>query len=110
LRRVYDGSIFFDLARQHQPELAKASSSGYKPNLVVVPGMLLIGGAAATMILSIVTFLGVAVPSILLTGAGAVTLISMVVALLSIAIHSKLLLSAGAGIVISMMFMLLSRP
>jgi len=104
LRRVYDGSIFFDLAKNHQPGFAKASSSGYKSNLVVVPGMLLIGAAAATMILSVVTFLGVAVPSILLTGVGAVTLISFAAMLLSIVVHSKLLLGAAAATAIVVFF------
>jgi hypothetical protein len=109
VRRIYDGSIFFDLAKKHQPKLARASSSGYWPNLGVVPGMLLIGGAAATMILSIVAFLGVAVPSILLSGVGAVTLISLVVTLLSTAVHSKQLLGAAVAIGASIFVMLLRR-
>ena len=107
---MYDGSIFFDLAKNHQSEFVKASSSGYKPNLVVVPGMLLIGAAAATTILSVVTILGVAVPSILLIGAGAMTLISFVAMLLSVVVQKKLLLGAVAATTISITVVLFNRP
>ena len=110
MKRVYDGSIFFDLAKNHQSEFAKASSPGYKPNLVVVPGKLLIGVAAAKMKLNIVTILGVAVPSILLIGAGAVTLIFFFAKLLSIVVHSKLLLGAVAATALLIIVVLFSRP
>jgi hypothetical protein len=109
VRRIYDGSIFFDLAKRHQPKLARENTSGYWPNLVVIPGMLLIGGAAATMILSIVTFLGVAIPGILLSSVGAVTLISLIVTFLSTAVHSKQLLCVAVVIGISVVIVLLRR-
>ncbi len=71
------------MAGSNSAQKPDASTSGYLPNLIVVPGMLMMGAGAAAMILPIILFLGVMVPSLLLTGTLAVTLVSMIVAPLS---------------------------
>ena len=74
-----------------------ASTSGYLPNLVVVPSMLLMGAGAAAMILPVVIFLAVMVPSLLLTGAIVVTLISGIVAPLSKIVTARGLVLCSLG-------------
>ena len=94
--------MFYEMAGTSPSRKPDARTSGYLPNLVVVPGMLLIGAGAAAMILPIIMFLAVMVPSMLLTGAMVVTLTSAIVLPLTKVATARglVMCSLGAAIVI----------